>query len=482
MPLSNADAQAIAARARDPFWFIEHVLGLQPTAAARAYGYTSALTPDQQAIVASVRDHRRTAVPAGHGVGKTNVVALLVLWFLYTNPGCKVVTTAPTWFQVENLLWQEIRGAHDRSRTPLGGTPNLTSLTLGEQWFAVGLSTDKPDRFQGTHAPRIMVVFDEATGVAPMIWDAAEGLAVGAADRFIAIGNPTDPASRFKQVCDSGRWQVIPVSCVNHPNVIHDDPRIIPGAVTKQWVDEHLEDYGGPDSPLARARILGKWPEQGADSLIALGWVEAAQARWPGTTGLSLQAVGCDVARFGSDATVLQPLYYDHIAGTPQIRQGQDTMATTGELAATYAAAPVPLAVDDTGVGSGVTDRLHEQGIPALPVNFGSAAWQPERFVNRRAEMYWSLREALRNNELALPPDAKLQAELTNIKYRLDSRGRYQIEAKDEIRKRLGRSPDRADALALAVWAPIEAQLQALTRETVDTLAVERVSLSGWDR
>jgi hypothetical protein len=96
--------------------------------------------------------------------------------------------------------------------------------------------------------------------------------------------------------------------------------------------------------------------------------------------------------------------------------------------------------------------------------------------------MYWTLREALRNNELALPPDAKLQAELTNIKYKLDSRGRYQIEAKDEIRKRLGRSPDRADALALAVWAPLEAQLQALTRETVDTLAVERVSLSGWDR
>jgi hypothetical protein len=307
-------------------------------------------------------------------------------------------------------------------------------------------------------------------------------VAVGPHDRFVAIGNPTDPASRFKMACDSGRWNVVEVSCVNHPNVLHDDPRIIPGATTRQWVDEHLEDYGGPDSPLARARILGKWPEQGADSLIALGWVEAAQARWPGTEGLSLQAVGCDVARFGSDATVLQPLYYDHIAGTPQIRQGQDTMATTGELAATYAAAPVPLAVDDTGVGSGVTDRLHEQGIPVLPVNFGGGAWQPERFVNRRAEMYWSLREALRNNELALPPDAKLQAELTNIKYKLDSRGRYQIEAKDEIRKRLGRSPDRADALALAVWAPLEAQLQALTRETVDTLAVERVSLSGWDR
>jgi hypothetical protein len=482
MTLTAEDVRRIADCARDPLWFIEHVLGLQPSARARQYGYIHALTPDQLRIVASVRINRRTAVPAGHGVGKTNVVALLVLWFLYTHPRSKVITTAPTWSQVEKLLWTEIRSAHARSRFPLGGTIHHAELTLAEDWFALGISTNEPTRFQGIHAPRVMVIFDEATGVAPMIWDAAEGLAVGPEDRFIAIGNPTDPASRFKTVCDSGRWEVIEVSCRNHPNVVHDDPLIIPGATTKQWVEEHIEDYGGEDSPLARSRILGKWPEQGPDVLIALSWVERAQARWAGTERLSLQAVGCDVARFGSDATVLQPLYYDHIAGVPQVRQGQDTMATTGELAATYAATPVPLAIDDTGVGSGVTDRLHEQGIPALPVNFGSAAWQPERFVNRRAEMYWSLREALRNNELALPPDAKLQAELTNIKYKLDSRGRYQIEAKDEIRKRLGRSPDRADALALAVWAPLEAQLQALTRETVDTLAVERVSLSGWDR
>ena len=148
LTVMNADASAILEKSKgDPTWFLMEVLGVPY------------LTPQQRDVIASVAKHRRTCVTAGNGVGKTWLAARLTLWFLYTNPQSKVVTTAPTWFQVENLLWRELRVAHQTARFPLGGTLNQTELNLSEDWYAVGLSTNDPTRFQGTHAPRIMVAF-----------------------------------------------------------------------------------------------------------------------------------------------------------------------------------------------------------------------------------------------------------------------------------------------------------------------------------
>src|SRR5690606_2827685 len=106
--------------------------------------------------------------------GKTKVAAWIALWFLYTHLNSKVITTAPTWHQVENLLWREIHAAHANSRISLGGKVLQTQIELGKQWFALGLSTDKPERFQGFHAEDILLIVDEASGVDQQIFDAAE--------------------------------------------------------------------------------------------------------------------------------------------------------------------------------------------------------------------------------------------------------------------------------------------------------------------
>lgn len=424
----------------DPAWFLIEVLGVPY------------LTDQQREVVESVKANRRTCVTAGNGVGKTWLAARLALWFLYSNPGSKVVTTAPTWHQVENLLWRELRAAHQRARLPLGGSPNLTSLSLSDEWYAVGLSTNDPTRFQGTHAPRVMVVFDEATGVATGIWEAAEGLAVGPHDRFLAIGNPTDPTSEFKRKDDSGMWRVIRLNCEEHPNVTSGSI-VVPGAVTKEWIDEKLIEYGGRETSLYRARVRGVWPEEGDDTLIPLRLVEEATARWkePGKAIV----IGCDVARFGQDETVIFTVDEAGNVSAPTIRHGQDLMATAGSLVAMAdgAAKECPIAVDDSGLGGGVTDRLRELGKPVVPCLAGSAAREDRKFVNARAEMWWGLREALQSGDLSLPDDRKLAADLTNVKFSYDSRGRIKLEAKDEIKKRIGRSPDRGDALAIANWA-----------------------------
>lgn len=420
---------------RDPAWFLREVLGV------------THITPQQSDVIASVAANRRTAVTAGNGLGKTWIAARLALWFLYAHPGAKVVTTAPTWHQVQNLLWRELRVAHSQSRFALGGQLNQTELNLSDEWFAIGLSTNDPTRFQGIHAPRVMVIFDEATGVAPCIWEASEGVAVGQEDRFLAIGNPTDPTSEFKRKDDSGLWNVIRLNCEEHPNVTTGDI-VVPGAVTREWVEERQLEYGGRETGLYRARVRGLWPEEGDDVLIPLRLVEAAQARWTEPSG-KLISVGCDVARYGQDETVIFQIFEGGIVSRPITRHGQNLMETAGQLLAMNAPA---LGVDDAGLGGGVTDRLREQGIPVTPCIGGSAAREEKKFVNARAEMWWALREALQAGDISLPDDRKLAADLTCVKFSYDSRGRIKLESKDEIKKRLGRSPDRGDALSIGNW------------------------------
>jgi hypothetical protein len=432
------EAATVAALRKDPLIFFRDVLG-------------ATLTPDQIRVVESVRDNRRTASPAGHSVGKSFVAAGLALWFLSTRQDAKVVTTAPTWRQVVEVLWREIARSYGSALVPIGGKLTDTHLELGPNWFAMGLSTDDPTRFQGIHAPHVMVVLDEATGIAAEIWDAAEALAVGPNDRFVAIGNPTDPSSRFKAVCDSGKWNVVEINAEKHPNVL-EGRVVVPGGPTREWIAERCEEYGGRDSNLYRARVLGKWPEQGDDALISRLDVEAASEGWVVPTS-PIRSTGTDVARFGSDETVLVAIHDAGVVALPRVRQGQDLMATVGMIKGCLAKAN---AVDDTGMGGGVTDRLNEQSHPVTPVNFGEKAEDEERFVNRRTEIWWNLREAIRSRRLVLPPlqqAPRLHADLTNVCYSMDSAGRIKLEPKDQIKKRLGRSPDHGDALALAAVA-----------------------------
>lgn len=442
---SNDSAKLVLRRSRfEPVWFLREVCNV---------GF---LTPQQLDVIASVRDHRRTAVTAGNGVGKTWLMARLALWFLYSHPRSKVITTAPTWNQVVNLLWRELRQAYNSARFPLGGQLNKTELTLDEDWFAIGLSTDEATRFQGFHAPRIMVIFDEATGVHPDIWEAAEGVAVGADDRFVAIGNPTDPTCEFKRKEDSGLWNVLRLNGEEHPNVTQGRP-VVPGAVTKEWIEERAEEWGGRESPIYRARVRGLWPEQGDDVLIPMSVVEAAQSKWTDPAGKAIVAAGCDIARFGDDETITIPIHEGGAVGQITARRGQNLMATAGELVNLIkeGLSPSRLGVDDAGLGGGVTDRLTELGYSVVPVVAGSGANQEDQFVNRRAEIWWALREALRAGDISLPRDNRLAGDLTNLKFTYDSRGRVKLESKADLKKRIKRSPDRGDALTIANWVRV---------------------------
>lgn len=401
----------------------------------------------------------RLAVASGHGPGKTYAAAALVLAFTSCYPGCRVLTTAPTFTQVRDLLWSEVRKLHRRSVMPLGGKVDLVRWTLDDDWFAVGISTKEPERFQGRHAKHVLVVFDEAPGVPEPIWMGAEALMTGEDCRWLAIGNPVSPGDKFAECWKDAAWRTLTVSSYEAPNVTGE--MHVPGGVTAQWI-ERMEQKFSKDSPVFKCRVLGEFPDGDSEQIIApLSWVEKSRRiERDRPDSNEYPKLGVDVARFGKDETVFC------------IRQGGDiwlykTLAVSSvtevightiKLCREWKIRGSEVYVDDTGVGGGVVDGLHEAYSPTVnAVNFGSAPTDSEHFANKKAEMYWSIRKALDPESpmgydgprLKIPEGEDLLAEDLSQRYTLNSKGRIIMEPKEEFTKRVGRSPDRGDALAL---------------------------------
>lgn len=407
-------------------------------------------------ISQSVADNKRTVVPSGHGVGKTFLAARIALWFLFTHYPAKVITTAPKWEQVRKLLWSEIHSAYNSSAFPLGGTLLQTELNISEDWFAVGISTtaDVSERefgaakFQGFHSPNMLVVMDEAPGIDEAIWVSVESLITGENNKILAIGNPTSPSGSFYNACKSPLWHKVPVSSFDHPNVKERAIRVA-GAVTLDWIEERRTDWG-EGSPLWIAKVLGQFPSEGSDTLISLAWAEACVGLELNTGGEYEYRLGVDVARYGDDKTVFALIIGKEVQELEAV-QKKDTNYTIGRIRQINNEHELfAIGVDDTGVGGGVTDGLEDAGLDVDAVNFGASAIEDDKFENKATEIWWNLREAIKHKELSLPNDTELINQLCSRKYRITRKGKIALETKDEMRKRGLKSPDRADALAIA--------------------------------
>lgn len=174
------------------------------------------------------------------------------------------MTTAPTWAQVEQLLWREMRAAWTRRNgydMDIPGECHASKLELAPDWFAIGLSTDQPERFQGHHAPHMLLVVDEASGVDEAIFEAGEGFLTAEGARILLIGNPTRPhGTFFRAFDDASRWNQIHISAFDSPNFTGETvPRHLSRAlVGPEWVDDFKHTYGS-ESPQYAVRVLGEF-------------------------------------------------------------------------------------------------------------------------------------------------------------------------------------------------------------------------------
>lgn len=425
--------------------------------------------PYQKRILSRFVEYHRVAVRGPHGLGKTALAAWVTLWGLLAfDDDVKVVTTASAWRQLELYLWPEIR---KWSRAVRAQQPDLRLLTLKAQLFgkeAFAVASDNPALIEGAHAQTLIYVFDEAKVIPADTWDAAEGaFSGGGADTgqdayALAISTPGAPTGRFYDICTHKPglqdW---------HTEHVTLKEAIEAGRISREWADQRRQQWG-EQSSVYQNRVEGNFATQDEDSVIPLAWVEAANERWYAVNGRgpadTEPAYGVDPARYGNDKTctarmvgrVLEKLDY---------HAQQDTMQTAGRIAA-QVRKTTPVGVDVIGIGAGVVDRLKELQYHVTGVNVASAAlnWQgqPEtdrtgtfQFVNLRSYLWWMLRDNLNPDNpdaLALPADDILTGDLTAPKYTYTSKGLIKVESKDELRARLGRSTDAADALALAEY------------------------------
>ena len=462
IPKIQAEARKIKTSFReklqDPEYFTQKILG-------------KSLWPVQAEILKSVRDNMRTAVRSCHGIGKTFTAAMCILWFLYTHPKAIVLSTAPTWRQVEKLIWKEIRSAYRESAIPLGGNllPKSPELHLiHDEWYAAGLSTNEPDRFQGFHEEHILVIVDEAAGVNLEIYDAIEGILTSSGARLLLIGNPTAIGTPFYDAFTKPiGYKTFHVSAYDTPNFTscgitpediandtwQDKAKEIPypRLITPQWVSDRFKAWGENSAPY-QVRVMGNFPQQGEDTLIPLLWIELAMERWEESQEGSPVQLGVDVAAYGSDKTVIAVRKGQKLMELNVYSQ-KNTRETTGlVLQQARENNTRKIAVDEIGIGRGVVDSLEEEGYSDVGVNVAERSSDSERWHNLRAELWWNFREMLDPDKdpIALPLDDELLSELASVKYKVDARGAIQIESKEDMKKRLGHSPDRADAAVLA--------------------------------
>ena len=436
--------------ALNPVEFARDVLGVE-------------LWAKQKEVLAALPENRRVAVKSGNGLGKGFSAAVAVLWFLHSHDPAIVLSTAPTFRQVRHILWRQIHSLHRRAPDILKGKLLDTRWELSDDRYAMGLSADTADQFQGFHSPNMLIVVDEAEGVSDGIYEAIEAVMTSAEPRLLLIGNPTTASGVFRRAFYQERniYHCITISALDSPNV-QSGQVVIPGLTTARWVEERRQIWG-VDNPLYRARVLGEFPDQAEDTLIRLSDVEAAVLRQDQderVSGLGLEgevavAVAVDVARFGSDHSVILRRRGQRVE---EIRtfNGMDTMELAGWVAAAIREfQPTQTCIDEVGVGAGVVDRLREQGYGVRGINVAHAARQKEVFANLRAEGYWRLRELFASGQISIPSDQQLMGELAALRYSYDSQGRILMESKEAMRQRGIPSPDKADALMLSFIAPV---------------------------
>lgn len=423
----------------------------------------------QGEIMRSVVEHRRTAVRSCHGVGKSHTAALVASWWLDIHPpgDAFVVTTAPTFPQVRAILWRYIRRVH-RAGSLLGRV-NQTEWHIDDELVAFGRKPADHDEsaFQGIHARYVLVIIDEACGVPEQLWVAADSLTTNPDCRMLAIGNPDNPASHFRKVCAPGSgWHTIGISAFESPNLTGEQVpvKVARVLVSREWVEEKLREWGD-DNPIYRSKVLGEFSADSPTQIVRSSDIAACRIPpaepYPPDQLLPVE-LGVDVAG-GGDETVIRERR-GRLAGR-EWRDHTDRPEVIAPMVirAIRESGATAVKVDSIGVGFGVIGELRnaagrgEHRAQVIDVNVASKASQPDKYVNLRAEIWWELGRLLserRGWDLSGMANADTTiAQLLEPRWSTDAAGRILVEKKDEVIRRLGRSPDNADALLLAYYA-----------------------------
>ncbi|HUX54274.1 MAG TPA: hypothetical protein VMV56_07665 [Williamwhitmania sp.] len=458
------------------------------------------LDSDQEDIVMSVYKNRKTTARSGHAKGKDYVAAAIGLCFLYSYYPSKVICTAPTGRQVEGIMMAETGKIWKNSKIPLGGTLLTNKIKFMNEkdglydsdWYLEGFkAADRSvEAWTGYHSPHMLVVITEASGIEDNTFDAIDGLLTGTVSRLLIVGNPNRASGEFYNSFRSPLYKgKFILNCLNAVNV-KAKKIIIPGQVDYEWVKEkvakwcikidksevskkyHDFEFDGiwyRPNDLFLVKVIGEFPLEGEDQLIPLSWVEDGVQRWKDIFENLIKKylelkdslrLGVDIAGMGRDYSVYTHRYGNVVEKTEKFHNPEKRetihMENAGRIKNRLTGSAQAF-LDTIGEGAGVHSRLIEQKVRSVSVKFSESAKDltdftgERKFANMRAYLWWAIRDALdpKNGiNLAIPPIDELIEDLTAPSFVTKSNGEILIEAKEKIKKRLGRSTDWGDSLA----------------------------------
>ena len=414
-------------------------------------------------------------------------------------PRARVLLTAPTNRQVREVLWGELSRLVRQAKIPLGG--HLAKTPAGGFRFddgreIIGFSTDKAENIAGYSGPHVLWVVDEASGFDERLFQAIEGNAQSGARIFI-ISNPTRTAGFFFDAFHSraSEWERFQISAEEAAQYAHR----LPGLSEPDTIAAQIKRLGRAHA-IVRVRILGDFPSAAADAVVSLDLVERGHERWLETVSEALEVhfgtnkpskitanvlaqiigpehgeleLGVDVARFGDDDTVITPrrgkFCFPQIIvhGLDSNEVGAACIAAIQQHRAPHERAKVK--VDGIGFGSGVVDRLRQDEFQeyctVFDINVSERSDEEDQYPNLRSQLCFAVNDYLEEGGTLPPADGDeegmLDAELMTPVYKFDGKARRVVESKAEIKKRLGRSPDRSDSYALAIYRQVKPLRQA---------------------
>lgn len=453
------------------------------------------LTPQQEAILSAlVHPPYKFIVRSSHNVGKSFLAAVIILWFAacYQEEG-RLNSTASSWDQINESVWGECRQLDAQSGLNFiqGAMP---VIKFGPKGIYKGFTSSSPTAFQGRRNLYNGLIADEAMGIKPEFFGAMESICGGKRFFVVYFFNPTDPSSHLRNKEESGEYKVFTLNQEDHPNIEAGRrglPPPYPSAITLEVFERQMMERSDPvhDEPRptdtlvgwrygldgskvggewrrggfeAECRNLGRWPSTAVSSVWSPQlWDIAANANLP--NGGDIQ-IGIDVARKGDCFTVFAIRRGYHIEEI-QSAQGwltnqvaEHARKIAWDLGKQYGvnAKSIPIVIDDTGVGGGVTDQA--DGFNFIPLLFGGAATRDEWFFNKRAELWFDMADVARLQQISfikLPKSIKgtLRNQLLAAEYEYCN-NRKKLRPKEEAAEKLGgRSPDEIEAVLLSCAA-----------------------------
>lgn len=470
-------------------------------------------------ILDAIVKNRWVGVEGATGTNKTFMAACIALWFLECFEDSMVVTIAPKELQLSLHIWKEISRLYPRFGR--GKLMNL-ELRMNEEatgdggWkmigFVAGVKAEEVDasatKAQGFHGKHELFIFEETPGVADAIMTAIQNSCGSPHNIILALGNPDNQLDTLHRFCKLERVVPVTISGLDHPNVVLKDPNFIPGAQSEQGLKDMLDRYKDPSNPLYLSRARGISPKQAKEALIRYEWLIAAsdrRKRFEDADGIlrmndiqGQRALGVDVANSeegdkGATARGIGSILIE-VEDFPCPNANKLGSQIFYEMKATKVP-PEYVAVDGVGVGAGTVNELLRLGAKVVNIQSGGAPVElhdekksnitlVEAFNNLRSQMWWVLRIDLENpdSDLMLPYDEQLFADLMSPKW-AQQNGKIVVQSKEELKKKLGRSPNKGDATVYWNWIrklrSIKAAQSGLTQKEERMVDVEVIPSRG---